>query len=147
MKPNTTTTLTRHRFAQTTQAEDESLDAFINRLRYEITFCDFHCETDRQSILRDQIIKGCTLEAVRSGCFKNEWSLDELINNGRRIEAAEASTKELKSNVEIPINETIYSQVTNNKASSTEKAECRSPRNPLSDLSRRFHRCTIGPEN
>ena len=58
LKPNQTITLLRHRFHQLKQQEDETFDQFINRVRREITYCDFHCNEDRVSICRDQIVRG-----------------------------------------------------------------------------------------
>lgn len=91
LEPNQTTTLTRFKFGQLKQEDNESFDAFANRLRYEITFCSYNCEQDRESILRDQVLKGCSLDSIRTASFKNEWKLADLITNGRRIEAAEHS--------------------------------------------------------
>lgn len=95
LKPNQTVTLTRYKFSSLTQG-DETFDAFVNRLRSEITYCDFRCEEDRLSILRDQLVKGCSLEPIKNACFRNEWTLEELIKNGRRIEAAESSSAALQ---------------------------------------------------
>ena len=94
LKPNQTITLLRHRFHQLKQKDDESFDQFVNRVRREVTYCDFHCNEDRESLCRDQIARGVRYAKIREGVLKNDWGLADLVTNGRRIEAAGRSMKE-----------------------------------------------------
>ena len=102
LKPNQTITLLRHRFHQLKQQEDETFDQFINRVRREITYCDFHCNEDRVSICRDQIVRGVRYAKIREGALKNDWNMADLITNGRRIEAAGRSMQEFNDENRAP---------------------------------------------
>ena len=102
LKPNQTITLLRHRFHQLKQQEDETFDQFVNRVRREITYCDFHCNEDRVSICRDQIVRGVRYGKVREAALKNDWVLADLITNGRRIEAAGRSMQEFNDESKSP---------------------------------------------
>ena len=50
LKPNQTITLLRHRFHNIVQENDELFDTFVNRVKREVVYCDYHCATDRTSI-------------------------------------------------------------------------------------------------
>ena len=106
LKPNQTTTLMRHRFYKLYQEEGETFDTFVSKVKKEVVYCEFSCQTDADTLTRDQIVKGVLIERIREGALKNDWSLNDLITNGRRIEAAKASVTELKddsSHVDNPV--------------------------------------------
>ena len=44
--------------------------------------------TVRNILARDQIITGVSSNEIRKHALKNQWTLDELIKNGRQLEAA-----------------------------------------------------------
>ena len=99
LKPNQTVTLLRHRFHNLQQLPDETFDTFCNRIKREVVYCDFACTADKDSICRDQIARGVRIDRIRDGCLKNDWSLVDIIKNGRRVEAANLSISEFKADV------------------------------------------------
>ena len=97
LKPNQTLTLMRHRFYRMFQGDEEDFNTFASRVKREVAYCEFSCAADTSTITRDQIVKGVRLERIRDGALKNDWSLEDTIKNGRRIEFAHTSVKELRS--------------------------------------------------
>ena len=96
LKPNQTSTLVRHRFYKLHQKEGEMFDTFVSTVKREVVYCEFSCAADITTITRDQIIKGVLQERIREAALKNDWTLDNLIKNGRKMEAAKASITELR---------------------------------------------------
>ena len=47
LKPIQTATLLRHRFHQLSQNDDDSFDNFVNRVKKEVTYCNYSCNEDR----------------------------------------------------------------------------------------------------
>ena len=61
--------------------------------------CDFACGnacTVRDTLARDQIIIGVRSDEIRKHALKNEWNLEDLIKNGRQLEAASKGVQKLK---------------------------------------------------
>ena len=110
LKPNQTVTLMRHRFYSLCQGSDESFDTFASRVKKEVVYCEFSCDADRSTVARDQIIKGVRLLRIREGALKNDWSLDDLIKNSRRIESANASVTELTSDASYKTDITVKAE-------------------------------------
>ena len=93
-------TLANFEFHKLVQKSDESFDAFVTKVRKEASQCDFKCaheQCDVQSTLvRDQIIIGIKNDEIRKNALKNQWKLDDLIKNGRALEAATYGAKQIK---------------------------------------------------
>ena len=79
------------------QETDESFDSYVNRVKKEIVYCEYACPGDITSITRDQIVTGVLINSIRASALKNDWTLTDLIKNGRRIEASKYALGELGS--------------------------------------------------
>ena len=98
---NTTLALANFEFRKLSQRDDESFDSFAIRVKHDSRKCDFSCESAdcsvRDTLARDQIITGVISDEIRKHALKNQWGLEELIKNGRQIEAASAGVEQIKS--------------------------------------------------
>ena len=93
-------TLANFEFHKLLQKSDESLDAFVTRVKKEASQCDFKCANDgcdvRSTLVRDQIIIGITNDEIRKNALKNQWGLADLVKNGRALEAATYGANQIK---------------------------------------------------
>ena len=90
-KPTKNTTLSNFEFHKLEQKESESFDLFVNRVKHEAASCEFKCGeacTVQDILVRDQIIVGTSNDEIRKNALKQQWGLQELILNGRSLEAA-----------------------------------------------------------
>ena len=94
------TTLANFEFHKIHQHEEESLDAFIVRVKHEANNCDFTPDNPdcsvKDTLARDQIIIGTTNDEIRRHALKNQWNLSDLIQNGRQLEAAARGANRIK---------------------------------------------------
>ena len=97
-RPLRNTTLANFDFHKLKQKEDESFEIFINRMKKEANGCSFQCNPDcniKDIMIRDQIIIGTTNDDIRKNALNNQWGLNDLIMNGRKMEAATTGAKKL----------------------------------------------------
>lgn len=74
----------RYVFRLITQEENESIDSFVERLKFQAQRCEFN---DLESQMKDQIIEKCLHNEVRSNAFKHAMTLDQLIYTAKTFEA------------------------------------------------------------
>lgn len=92
-------TLANYDFHKLNQGLEESFDVFANRIRHESQSCRFKCAHDDCNVpeimIRDQIVIGTTNDDIRCNALKNQWDLQQLLENGRKIEAATHSAQRI----------------------------------------------------
>ena len=97
--PKVSTILERFHFHKRNQLEGETIEDYITSLRKLASSCKF-AETVEERI-RDQFMLGCVLDKVRDELWqKDEPTLDEVVNVGKRIEHSIKCVKILKDDVE-----------------------------------------------
>lgn len=104
-KPTKNTTLSNFEFHKLEQREEESFDLFVNRVRHEAAACEFKCNencTVQDILVRDQIIFGTLNDEIRKNALKQQWNLQDLILNGRTLEAASTGASKIASNNRLP---------------------------------------------
>ena len=93
-------TLANFEFHKLAQKSGESFDAFVTRVRKEASQCDFKCAQEQcnvqSTLVRDQIIIGVISDEIRKNALKNQWNLDDLVKNGRALEAATYGASQIK---------------------------------------------------
>ena len=93
-------TLSNYEFHKLVQKEDESFDTFVIRVKREAAQCDFKCESATcnvgNTLIRDRLIIGLRDDEIRKNALKNQWSLEDLIKNGRALEAATYGAQQIK---------------------------------------------------
>ena len=98
-KAGSNTTLANFQFHALTQGHDESFETFSIRVKHEARKCDLTCReaacTVKSTLIRDRIIVGTNYDEIRQHALKNQWGLDDLIKNGRRIESAKLGAQRL----------------------------------------------------
>lgn len=91
-KPTRNYTLFNYEFHRICQHSDKIFDTFVHRLKHEAKSCKFACSSQTCNIpdimVRDQIIVGTKNDDIRKNSLKNQWDLNTLIENGRKLEAA-----------------------------------------------------------
>ena len=99
-KTGSNTTLANFEFRKLQQKDDESFEVFANRVTHDSRNCGFSCASNdctvRATLARDQIITGATSDEIRKHALKNQWGLDDLIKNGRQLEAASSGMVKMK---------------------------------------------------
>ena len=69
-------------------------------MKIEADQCDFKCAsancTVQSTLVQDQIIIGRKNDEIRKNALKNQWGLDDLIKNGRALEAAPYGANQIK---------------------------------------------------
>ena len=99
-KTGSNTTLSNFEFHKLKQQHEESFDAWSIRVKHESRKCDFSCAhadcTVRDTLARDRIVYGVSSDEIRKHALKNEWNLDDLIKNGRQLEAASKGVQKIK---------------------------------------------------
>ena len=101
-KPNTNQTMSHYKFHRLHQSTNQSFDSFVNSVKNEAKNCNFKCQSDTcnvsETLLPDQIIIGVTDEDLRKNALKEEWTLQQLEDHGRRTEAAALGAAALTDN-------------------------------------------------
>ena len=97
-------TLANYEFHKLTQTSSQSFDAYVTLVKREASKCDFACASNtcnvRDTLVRDQIIIGTSNDEIRKNSLKNQWGLEDLIKNGRALEAASRGAKQIKDEQE-----------------------------------------------
>ena len=100
-KTGSNTTLANFEFRKLSQKDEESFEVFANRVTHDARNCDFTCDsatcTVRATLARDQIITGVISDEIRKHALKNQWALQDLIKNGRQLEAASSGAAKMKN--------------------------------------------------
>ena len=85
----------RHVFRQATQKADETMDAYVTRLRTLSKTCEFGTSLDE--MIRDQIIEKCASNALRRRLLRErELTLDNLLLIARSFELADRQALEIE---------------------------------------------------
>lgn len=103
-KPTKNTTLSNFELNKLEQKEAESFDLFVNRVKHEAASCEVKCGnqcTIYDILVRDQIIIGTSNDEIRKNALKNQWGLQDLILNGRSLEAASDAASKITSRLQI----------------------------------------------
>ena len=98
-KPTRNLTFAHYQFHKMTQKSSEAFDVFVNRVKHEASNCEFTCNDDctvGNILIRDQIIVGTTDDSIRKEALNNQWNLQDLSNNGRKMEAASYGAQKIK---------------------------------------------------
>ena len=94
------TTLSNYKFRKVMQAERETFDSFVIRVRQEAQTCNFQCAHDdctvKDVLIRDQILFGTVDDTIRRQALHDEWDLTTLITKGRSSEAATKGAQSIK---------------------------------------------------
>ena len=94
-------TLANYRFRKIAQRSEETFDAFVIRVRDDAKSCKFKCTAPNcdvaSTLIRDQILIGTHDQDIRKQALHNEWTLEDLIDNGRSMEAANKGALKIKS--------------------------------------------------
>lgn len=75
----------RYAFRRITQEQNESFQAFVERLQCQKRKCNFRSPDEH---LFDQIVEKCSMEELRREVFRSKLSLDELICKGLQMQSA-----------------------------------------------------------
>ena len=93
-------TLSNYEFNKLTQTAEESFDAFVIRVKREASQCDFKCASETcnvmETLTRDRIVIGTTNAEIRKNALKKQWTLADLVRNGRALEAASWGAEQIK---------------------------------------------------
>ncbi len=99
-KTGSNTTLANYEFHKLSQKSGESFDAWAIRVKQESKNCDFSCAHDdctvSNTLCRDRIVAGGISREISKHALKNEWGLDDIIKNGRQLEAAATGIRKMK---------------------------------------------------
>ena len=94
-------TLANFKFRKLAQSCNENFDAFVIRVKDDAKSCKFKCAAAAcnvaNTLIRDQILIGTQDHEIRRQGLHNEWELDDLIKNGRSMEAATKGAVKIKS--------------------------------------------------
>ena len=91
----------RHVFRQATQRADESMDAFVTRLRTLAKTCQFDTDTSLDEMLRDQVIEKCASNALRRRLLREqELTLNNLLSLARSFQLADRQALEIEQKFE-----------------------------------------------
>ena len=89
-----------YEFHKLEQKDKESFDAWCTRVQHAAKTCDFSCAhndcTVPKTLCRDRIVSGGLSDEISKHALKNQWGLDDLIKNGRQLEAASLGVQKMK---------------------------------------------------
>ena len=98
--PNSNKVRNHYVFHRLSQNSAETFDDFVHRVQTNADQCDFKCTNDNCSVsktlIRDQLIIGTSNLHIRDEALKKQWSLDDLIKEGRVIESGAIAASEMK---------------------------------------------------
>ena len=101
-KLSSNTTMANFKFRGLKQKSGESFNQFVIRLKHESTTCNFSCASNdcdvHATLLRDQILFGTQNDEIRRHALHEQWNLEDLIKNGRSLEAATQGANKIKPN-------------------------------------------------
>ena len=101
-KPTDNPVLVNFQFRSLTQQNSESFHGFCNRVEKESKTCYFKCEntncTADKIAVRDQVVIGTINSKIREEALLKSWNLNELRQEGMKIEAAMRGESELSAN-------------------------------------------------
>lgn len=100
-KPKKNTAYEVYQFRQAAQNSDESLDAYLTRLRKLAKTCNFH-DTDRE--ICAQIITSCKSNQLRRKALREDYNLENLLKAGRAFEISEQQASKLEENTVNAVN-------------------------------------------
>ena len=93
-------TLSNYEFNKLAQGAEDSFDNFVITVKREAAHCDFKCVSDTCDVadllIRDRLIIGTKYREIRKNALKNQWNLDDLVKNGRALEAAKHGALKIK---------------------------------------------------
>ena len=99
-KLSSNTTMANFKFRGLKQKSAESFNQFVIRLKHESTTCNFSCSSNdcdvHATLLRDQILFGTHNDDIRRHALHEQWNLEDLIKNGRSLEAATQGANKIK---------------------------------------------------
>ena len=135
-KLNTNDTLTHYKFKCLVQQPGESFDMFAIRTKRLAQSCKFKCANEDcdvwKVLVRDQLLFGTTNKSLREKALSEQWNFDDLIKQGKTIEAASRGAESIKIKQEPTgsgINRTgmsgKYSKKTRNKEKATNGKKCK----------------------
>lgn len=84
--PKKNTTFEIFKFRQASQASGETIDSYHTRLRTLTTTCEFH-NTDNEIL--SQIVQGCTSARLRRKALRDNFTLEQILDEARALELAE----------------------------------------------------------
>ena len=120
-------TLANFRFRKLAQASHETFDAFVIRVRDDAKSCKFKCTAPAcdvaQTLIRDQILIGTQDQEIRRQGLHNEWGLEDLINNGRSMEAANKGAIKIKQEPSSDVRRTKPGKYSKKKSLRKKQAE------------------------
>ena len=91
-KPNTNQTLPHYKFHRLQRSTSQLFDSFVNAVKNKAKNCSFKCQGDTcnvsETLIWDQIIIGVSDEDFQKNELKEEWTLQQLEDHGRRTETA-----------------------------------------------------------
>ena len=97
---NRNVTLANYRFRSLRQGPEEDFDKFVIRVKQEVKNCSFNCTsptcTASQTMIRDQILIGTTDDSLREKALAEQMDLNNVVDNGRMLEAAHRGATKLK---------------------------------------------------
>ena len=104
-KPTENLPLKNFQFRSLSQDNEETFNAFCNRVEREAKHCQFKCSHEdctAESIpVRDQIIFGITSHEIREEALRKSWELTELRKEGMRLENAVKGASQISSEVKV----------------------------------------------
>ena len=118
-KPTQNQVLLHFQFNSLTQAPDESIDTYINRVKEHARQCEFRCTSAtcnvRETLIRDRIIMGTHNKNIREDALEKEYQLADLEKQARKIEATETAAHQISTQVTSATNSINQLQITDNQ--------------------------------
>ena len=146
-KLSSNTTLANFKFRGLKQNSGESFNQFVIKLKHESMTCNFSCahnDCDVQAtLLRDQILFGTHNDDIRRHALHEQWNLEDLIKNGRSLEAATQGADKIKPNrhSNIPVEPNHGILRTQPKKYSRKSRQFNSLRKPQKNTSQNTSQC------
>ena len=99
-QPKSNVAFERHVFRQQKQEDNETINAYITRLKRMAVSCKFE-ESEREGHIRDQFMDWCKSKSLRKKLLeKNDLTLKKTIEIARAMETAEKQAKRIESREE-----------------------------------------------
>ncbi len=97
-EPKVNLTFETYNFRQLTQAEDESTDKFVTRLREAASRCQFH---DIVREIKDQVVQKCSSDRLRRKALREDLNLDNLLKAAQAMELADRQAKAMEDSAAV----------------------------------------------